>query len=187
MNTRAPRRGLTDRMVKRAWRFGAAVLALGAAGFTQPLAGQEPAPGPGDERLAVMNAVLQFRLTWLEDTTPVDVCSVYEHSGRPAGFPAELQPELRNALGLLSGVEAVTAPPVCPAPIGAAPRERRIQFEHVTVGDTLAAVRMLVRKGEQVHREDYVVKMGIVGGWRAVEMRLWGPTYYYSPRRDGNR
>lgn len=171
-------------VMQGARRFGAAVLVLAATVLAQPLAGQAPSSGLGDERLAVVNAVLQFRLYWMEDATPVDVCSLYVQAGRPAGFPAGIPTELRDALGLLSGVAAVIDPPVCPASADAVPKPRLVQFVRMAVADSVATVRLSVRKGDQAHLEDYSVRRGALGGWVAVEVRLWGTLYVHPPRPD---
>lgn len=173
------------RMVRVMRCLAGAALVLFATAAVQPLTGQKPSAGEPEDRLAVISAILRFRLYWLEDATPVDVCSLYEQAGRPARFPAELPTELRNGLGLLNGVPAVTETPVCPAPAAAVPPARVVQFHSITVGDTLAQVRLLVRKGDQSHIEDYSVKPAFTPGqWDVADVRLWGRLYVVQPRSE---
>ncbi len=175
------------RLVKTRRRLLAVALVLGTTATVQPLPAQGAPPGAGPEGpLAAISAVLRFRLSWLEDATPVDLCSLYEQAGRPAQFPGEVPAELRNQLGLLNGLGAVTAAPVCP-PGSDEPVPRLVQFNRVTISDSVAQIRLRVRKGDQSHIEDYSLKSRILGGWDVVEVRTWGRLYVMPPRRSRER
>ena len=157
----------------------AALLLLAGTVLVQPAAGQS------GENLPVLTAVLRYRLYWMEDRTPFDPCSLYAQGGTPSNFPGDIPAELRPLVGAL---ESGTVPASC-ADAAAAARalpERVVRVYSVAVRDSVAHVRLHVRKGERAHTEDFTVKRALLGGWDVTEMRMWGRMDVVSPRRAAN-
>ena len=64
------------------------------------------------------------------------------------------------------------------------PVTRRVTFESFERHDTVGVVRLYVRAGENVHREDYSVRVATPGpGWGIIDVRIWGAmrVYFVNP------
>lgn len=48
--------------------------------------------------MGAINAVMDFRLNWVRDSTKFDACSIYRNVGRPAVFPAGMRDPFLVAL-----------------------------------------------------------------------------------------
>lgn len=140
-----------------------ALLALSLAG---PGTLHAQAPVRGDALSAVGEA-MYFRRSALGDSLPFDACSVYERTGRPAGFPQ----------GLLPGVRPLLDHPVAD-PCGRAGPEagvrypRVVRVDSVVIADSTAQVHLQVRRGEWAYNEvHHLVARPGRGGWGMREVR----------------
>jgi hypothetical protein len=166
------------RMVKASSAVGGAFLLLSSM-FVQPARAQSAPTVEGG--LAVVNAVLRFRLYWLEDRTQFDACSLYAQSGRPATFLEGIPSDLRDLVGPVAG----EGDPCAQTSAGVDPPSRIVQVHSLTQQDTLAQVRLLVRKGDHSHIEDYTLRRTFTAQWDVADLRLWGRLYVAPPRQRG--
>jgi hypothetical protein len=122
-------------------------------------------------KIAAVNTVLDYRVVWMEDSTPFDPCTVYEAMGRPSNLGAALTRSAQRV------VVAGAAP--CS---GAAQRPSRIvRVDSVTLGDTLGRVFVTVWKGEKRLFETYNLRP-ISGGsaWGVRNVTQWGALRVYA-------
>ncbi|HET7460697.1 MAG TPA: hypothetical protein VFJ82_05600 [Longimicrobium sp.] len=98
-------------------------------------------------RVAALNAVIDYRLNWMNDSTTFDACSVYRTVGPPQQVAAGLLLAFR-------GWFTATAQPCASTPVDRN-RERRVLVDSLTVTDSTARVYVTVRRGEQTHNEAY--------------------------------
>ena len=129
--------------------------------------------------VAAMNAVMDYRARWVGDSTVFDGCSVYAALGRPAAFPAGINPQLVRLLDR-------TRDPCAADPGRALSRYPRhvVRVDSLAVMDSTVRVDLTVQKGERKYRERYLVGALSTGGW-VREMRTWGVVREYPvrPRR----
>jgi hypothetical protein len=164
-------------VIFRLLRAGLVVLlAVGIGGaFLRPLSAQQ-VPTAAPSTAGVVNAVLRFRLHWLEDLTPMDLCSLDSH-GREALLTA-IEPELR---GLVRGLTTKS----CPRADQPETATRQVRLHSVVQYDTVATVRLFVQKGDHSHIEDYTVKRLVLlrpEAWDVADVRVWGRMYVVPPR-----
>jgi hypothetical protein len=98
--------------------------------------------------VAAINAVIGYRLSWINDSTTFDACSVY----RVAGSPQQV------ASGLLPGFRDWFLASAKPCGQGAAPdprREVRVLVDSLSLTESTGRVYVTVRRGEQTHNEEY--------------------------------
>lgn len=123
-----------------------------------------------------MNAVLRFRLEWMEDRTPLDLCPLYAQAGRT--IIDSIEPELRTFV-----VEPTDGPCVHGPSTG--PQLKQVRVQSVVQNDSMAQVRVSVLKGDHHHLEDYTVKrLSLLrpGVWDVMDVRIWGRMYVVPPR-----
>lgn len=134
------------------------------------------APAPAQQtttRTAVLGAVMGYRLHWIGDSTAFDACRVFRVAGEPADFPA----------GIMQPLRVLLDQPVDPCrrtTSSTAPRNR-VVVDSLSAGDSLAHVFLTVRRGERVHRENYILRTpraqpGFVG---VKTVTLWGSVQFY--------
>jgi hypothetical protein len=129
-------------------------------------------------KIAAVNAVLEYRVVWMEDLTPFDACEVYVAMGRPLDFPGVLTRQARR-------VVQPEGDPCSVAPSGTARRPSRlVRVDSVVLGDTLGIVRLAVQKGEKRILETYRLRPRTGGSaWGVRDVTLWGAlrVYFSSP------
>lgn len=126
-------------------------------------------------RIAAVNTVIDYRVTWMEDSTPFDACSVYGGMGRPANFSAVLARPARQV------VAHDTAPCAATSGAGARRPSRVVRVDSVALGDTLGTVRLTVRKGEKRIIETYTLRRFSNGpGWGVRAVTLTGALRVYA-------
>jgi len=127
-------------------------------------------------RLDAVNAVIEFRMNWMRDTTKFDACSVYRAVGSQQEVASGLLPAFRNVL------LARSTP--CDQPENIDPRhEVRVLVDSLVLSDTTGRAFLTVRRGEQRHQEEY--ELGNPrAGWTVKRAILSGATrfYYVRPR-----
>jgi hypothetical protein len=145
-----------------------------------PVAAQGP-NATGDDAMSVLIEVMRHRLTWMEDRTAFDPCSLYLHGGQPANLPEVVPRDVRELVGTLADgmVPAVCADRVA---LARALPERVVEIEGVTLGDSVARVRIHVRKGELNHSESYSLRRGVVGGWAVIRVEQFDYLQVTPPR-----
>lgn len=99
--------------------------------------------------VAALNAVIDYRLNWMNDSTTFDACSVYRTVAPPEQVASGLLVAFR-------GWFTRSAQPCSPAPVDRN-RERRVLLDSLTVADSTARVYLTVRRGEQTHNETYAL------------------------------
>lgn len=108
------------------------------------------ATGRGADALDAVAEVMALRRGALGDSLPFDACTVFEETGRPAGFPGGLPP------GLIPLLDRNGPDPCSTERPGAAGRfPRTVRVDSVRVTDSSAAVHLSVRRGEWSYNEDY--------------------------------
>ena len=150
-------------------RFRAAILltALLAVGLL-PARGSGQTSGP----LALVNAVMRHRAMIVGDSTRFDACSVYTAVGRPADFPAGIDPSVVRLL------DRTTTP--CagdPARVSVARPRYFVRVDTVAPGTGAAPrVTLTVTRGEYRYRESYTLRKGDGPGLPPTiqEVRTWG-------------
>jgi hypothetical protein len=163
-------------LVKLRRSLAGALLVIGASLAGPPALSQSTMAGEG---FSAMVAVMRYRLSWLEDRTPFDPCSL---SGQSASAVDSIPADVRELVGTLAGG---TVPTMCadPAAVARALPPRVIRVQSVTPGDSVAQVRLHVRKGDHSHTEDYTVRRTPLGGWQVAEVRTWGHLYAIPAQR----
>lgn len=126
-------------------------------------------------RVAAVNAVVDYRVVWMQDTTAFDACTVFVAMGRPASFPAVLTPQARRV------VASVTGDPCSEGKALAGQRRSRIvRVDSVALGDTVGTVVLTVRKGENRVLETYRLRPRSSGSeWGVRDVTLWGALRVY--------
>ncbi|HEX8243709.1 MAG TPA: hypothetical protein VF541_09440 [Longimicrobium sp.] len=123
-----------------------AMLAVGlglAARAQLPAQGGRPAP-----QVAALNAVIDYRLNWMGDSTRFDACSVYRAAGSREAVDAGLRAAFRGSIA--------TRPAPCGAPESTDPRrEVRVLVDSMNLSGAEGRVYLTVRRGEQTHEEEY--------------------------------
>jgi hypothetical protein len=119
------------------------------AGFGLVAGGKLPAQdGRPPSRVSAINAVIDYRLNWMGDSTRFDACSVYRAAGSAQDVETELLPAFRGFVG------ARGAP--CEAPETVDPRrEVRVLVDSMNLSGPEGQVYLTVRRGEQTHEEEY--------------------------------
>jgi hypothetical protein len=162
--------------VHQVLRRAAALSAL-ALGLAATLVAAQRATPP---RAAAINTVLQYRWDWLGDSTRADACSVFTALGRPAAFPAGINPELVHLLDRPHDPCAADA-----ARAAARSAHRVVVVDSLVVMDSVVRVMLTVERGENIHRERYLIHAFATGGW-VKEMTTWGVerVHWARPRRS---
>jgi hypothetical protein len=153
------------------------LIVIGLAGAVGVLAGQQVAGY--DDRVNMLNEMIEYRLVWLEDTTRVDDCSL-----RAIGLPDSAA---RGVKTHLRSMISNSPPGACASPGRRNdPRARRVSLTSVVFRDSTAVIRATVEKGERVLREDYTFVRRHSGRneWGLREVRTWGRLRLRYPRRD---
>lgn len=114
----------------------------------------------------VLEQVMQFRITWLGDSTPVYACSAWLAAGRPS--------DLFGTWGVARHrlfdrpVEECATPDAKGAPVA----HTIVRVHSVSIADSVATVVLNVERGHYFHRQEYRVdriRIGPAGRQR----RLW--------------
>jgi hypothetical protein len=128
-----------------------------------PISAQQ---APASDAVAILDRVMNFRIFWLGDTTPLAACSAFTVLGRPADFPVRLS---RYVLPLLDrDPSTCDRPPVqqskswCPI----------VNLEKITIADSVATVDLTVSRDHYRYRETY----------RATRYRMGNPRSSFPPR-----
>jgi hypothetical protein len=154
-------------VVARTALFGIAALLQGTSASAQSTS--------GSAKIAAVNTVIDYRVTWMEDSTPFDACSVYEGMGKPANFSSVLARLARRVVAL--GAEP------CAGASGAAVQRpsRVVRVDSVALGDTLGTVRVTVSKGEKRIIETYTLRrLPNRSRWGVREVTLSGALRVYA-------
>ncbi len=120
-------------------------------------------------RVAAVNAVIDYRVSWMEDVTPFDACRVYEAMGTPGDFAGALTRPARRVVA--------ADPNPCVGVSRAAPRlpARIVRVDSVALGDTTAIVYATVWKGEKRILETYALRRNPGGAfWGIRSVTQWG-------------
>lgn len=139
-------------------------------------AGDAKGQGTTDERkVAAVNAVVDYRVVWMQDTTAFDACTVFVAMGRPANFPSVLAPQARRVVASAAG------DPCSEGKALAGQRPSRIvRVDSVALGDTIGTVVLTVRKGENRVLETYRLRPRSSGSeWGVRDVTLWGALRVY--------
>jgi hypothetical protein len=158
-------------VLRRAAALSALALSLAAT-----LAAAQRGTAP---RVAAINTVLQYRRDWGGDSSRVDACSVFMALGRPDAFPAGIDPELVHLL------DRPHDPCAADAERSAARSAHRVVVvDSLVVMDSVVRVNLTVQRGENIHRERYLIHALSTGGW-VKEMTTWGVerVHWVRPRR----
>jgi hypothetical protein len=129
--------------------------------------------------LAAVAQVMALRRDALGDALQFDACTVFEKTGRPSGFPADLPS------GLIPLLDR-TGPDPCAAaqPTPAARFPRIVRVDSVTVSDSGASVHLSIKRGEWSYNEDYFFAALPNGrGWGFREARITHPFRITPPPR----
>lgn len=155
------------KVVARSVLFGIAALLQGTSASAQSTL--------DSAKIAAVNTVIDYRVTWMEDSTPFDACSVYEGMGKPANFPSVLARPARR-------VVATGAEPCAGASGAAVQRPSRVvRVDSVALGDTLGTVRVTVNKGEKRIIETYTLRrFSNRSGWGVRAVTLTGALRVYA-------
>jgi hypothetical protein len=154
-------------VVARTFLLGLAALLHGTSASAQGT--------PDSAKIAAVNTVIDYRVIWMEDSTPFDACSVYEGMGKPANFSSVLARPARR-------VVALDSEPCGGAPGAAVRRPSRVvRVDSVALGDTLGTVRVTVNKGEKRIIETYSLRrFPNRSGWGVRAVTLTGALRVYA-------
>lgn len=145
-------------------RVIAATLWTGVVAPLMPAAAQA-SPEAG----RAISTVMDYRRSWLDDSTRFDACKVQQAMNGARDFASHIIEPVRGLL------DDPTAP--CPRP-PRNPREYRavVLVDSLRLADTTARVYLTVLRGEFRHREVYALRRGLSSSaYMAVEeVRLWG-------------
>ncbi|MDB4890472.1 MAG: hypothetical protein JWL61_2327 [Gemmatimonadetes bacterium] len=146
-------------------------LALTTLVACHPMRAQSVAPTSAlPTELAV--AILTYRASYLERATPIDACSLVRVMSAPGDFPEKFPRLLRSQFDRQVGDACSPAPQPQRDTV---PEKSAISFERTVNVDSAGIVRLVVRTGENLHREDYSVrKRPGERGWVVGEVRIWG-------------
>lgn len=118
------------------------------------------------DRVVILDRVMEFRLAWLGDTTPLWACPAFKLLGQPRDFLQKLSGNVRALLD-----QDVTT---CDDPSARRARAScpRVELEKIVNSDSVATVELIVWHGEYRHRETYTVSRssGSIGGVQAVKL-----------------
>lgn len=101
------------------------------------------------DTVAIIDAVMTFRLTRLQDRAPLGACVTFYTIGRPEGFPAKLSARVRSKLD--QDLSTCFKDPVvrsnkwCPI----------VYIDSVGVADSTATLKLTQSEGEYLHRQLY--------------------------------
>ena len=151
----------------------AAVL-MGLVGV--PLAAAHAPAQTSDGPASAVNAIIDYRVQWLGDSTRISACSLARALGEPPGFPQQIRPPFRPLL------DRQTNPCAGPSTVDERwPKE--VRLDSLVLGDSVGHAYVTVRRGEQTHREDYLLRANPRGQrWFVREMRMWGAGREYRER-----
>jgi hypothetical protein len=143
-----------------------------------------PAGAQQAKNVAIVNAVLDHRAHWVGDSTRVDACSVYEALGRPANFPAGINP---NLIPLLDRTRDPCAADSARVTVRWPPRFVRMDTLQAN-GSAGPYVALTIVKGEYRYREHYTLRTWQSGGTIGAgvrEVRTYGllQAHLVPPRR----
>lgn len=162
--------------------IAAAMLLHASIGYAQPAqALRVPPTAALPTELAV--SILTYRASYIERATPIDACSLVRVMSAREDFPGKFPPWLRSLFDRQDSDPCSPSVPVT-LPDGSMPVKAMVSFEPTVNVDSAHVVRLAVRKGENVHREDYTVrKRPDAAGWGVTEVRIWGAArvYFVSP------
>ena len=153
----------------------AAALALGAASFGGGRLAAQAAAHTGP--VGALNAVLAYRVSWMDDSTHFDACSVYRAAGSQQDVASGLLPPLRNLVAAPAGG--------CDAPMAMdRNREVRVVVDSMSLSPTSGRVFLTVRRGELTHREEYEL---VDPSWWAVRRVVLSDATrtYFAPPASG--
>lgn len=150
---------------------GAGLALLALASFAVEARCQSTSP-----ELAAVNTVLDWRLNWLGDATPFNACAVYEAAGRPANFPAGIQP------GLVRGLDRTSDPCAGRVPAQPGALRREVVVDSIVVNGQSATVYVTVSKGEMSYHECYSLVNPSPQLWGLAEVRSSGALREYPAR-----
>jgi hypothetical protein len=147
------------------------VLALALTTGCSPLRGQDRPGRSGGGALAAVAEVMALRRGALGDSLRFDACAVFQHTGRPGGFPAGIPPGLVPLLDR-SGPD----PCAVPRPGAGGRTEHTVRVDSVTTTDSAAIVHLSVKRGEWSYSEVYYFAALPNGrGWGFRESRMTHP------------
>lgn len=132
-------------------------------------------------KVAAVNAAVDYRVVWMQDTTAFDACTVYVAMGRPANFAAVLSEPARRVVAPVAGDP-------CREEEGRPRRRpsRIVRVDSVTLGDTVGTVVLAVQKGENHLLETYRLRPRSSGPeWWVRDVTLWGAMRVYAPLPSG--
>ncbi|HEX8450472.1 MAG TPA: hypothetical protein VF647_00175 [Longimicrobium sp.] len=135
-------------------------------------------------RVGAVNAVVDYRVVWMQDTTAFDACTVFVAMGRPANFSAVLAPQARRVVASVAGDPCSEGKALA----GQHP-SRIVRVDSVALGDTVGIVVLTVRKGENRVLETYRLRPRSSGlEWGVRDVTLWGALRVYArPSRSAPR
>ncbi len=117
--------------------------------------------------------VLGYRAHYIERTTPIDACSMVRAMATPGDYPARLPAFVRAMLNRQDATPCTALPPVAGQDTLGTPAIARVAFESFDVSGSDGVVRLRVRAGENMHREDYYLHVVTPGvSWGISEVRL---------------
>jgi hypothetical protein len=142
-------------------------------GWAQEVRGEASMP------TGLLARVLEYRLSFIERDTPFETCSLLRLMATPADLPGALPEWVRP---YLTPVNATSCRPTPVLDCSTAPdvktRPRLVLLDSLSLGNTEAVVFATVDKGENVHRENYMVDL-INGRWGVREVRVLGAMRFY--------
>jgi len=120
--------------------------------------------------VAVLNAVMRYRMFWLGDSTKFDTCAAFEAVGKPAGFPKGIDKFF------LSLLDADVSECSRPARERARVSGARVVVDVVAAMPAIGELRLSVRRGEYGHTEKYsLVRNPLVPrGFDVERISIWG-------------
>lgn len=120
--------------------------------------------------VAVLNAVMRYRMFWLGDSTKFDTCAAFEAVGKPPDFPKGIDKLF------LSMLDADVSQCGRPASERVRIRGARVVVDVVAAMPAIGELRLSVRRGEYGHTEKYsLVRNPLVPkGFDVERVTIWG-------------
>ena len=133
--------------------------------------------GPTTPKMSAINALIDFRLHWINDSTTFDACSVYRAAGAsPQRVADELFPGIRDWF-------TASAKPCSDASVDPN-RDIRVIVDSLSLSDSTGRAYITVRRGEQTHEEEYYLVNRVRGlNWAVDRVVLSGAIRNYWVRQ----
>lgn len=137
-----------------------------------------------DVKTAILTAVMRYRLYWIADPTVFDACRAFQVAGLADGLP----------VGTPQPIQQLLDRPVEDCGRAAATGQRGglrrvVVVDSLAVGDSISHAFLTVHQGENIHRENYVLRTpASEPGFASVRtVTLWGGIQVYQAPRPPSR